>query len=267
MTEAPTGHRPGTPCWVNLLVRSLATTQDFYGSLLGWTFSPSPRQLGSCIWAFLDGRAVAGIGVLPPDRHYPTAWTTYFTTDDADATAERIRWCGGTVGVGPLSEKGAGRLVIASDPTGAVFGAWQNDDHLGTQAGGEPGTPVWNELLTQDAMMVGKFYTGVFGYEAKTADHDDLTLHLEERAVAAIHETDHATIRDRGPHWMTYFQVADTDDAARRVAELGGEVVRPPRDGLIGREATVADPGGAVFTVVQSERGEGFAGSSAGRGA
>lgn len=251
MTEAPTEHRPGTPCWVNLLVRGLATTQDFYGALFGWTFVPGPRQLGSCIRAFLNGRVVAGIGVLPPDRRLPTAWTTYFTTDDVDATAERIRWCGGTVGVGPLGEEGTGRLVIASDPMGAVFGTWQSGEHQAMQPGGEPGTPVWNELLTQDTTIAGKFYTDVFGYEAKNADHDNLTLHLDGRAVAAIHGMGPALMHDRGPHWMTYFQVADIDDAVRHVVELGGDVIRPLRESLIGREATVADPEGAVFTVVQ----------------
>ncbi len=51
---------------------------------------------------------------------------------------------------------------------------------------------------------------------------------------------------------MTYFEVADADAAARLVVELGGRVVSPPRDGTAGRLAVVADPEGAVFTVVRS---------------
>lgn len=53
---------------------------------------------------------------------------------------------------------------------------------------------------------------------------------------------------------MTYFEVADVDAAARRVTELGGQVLQPPRQGETGRLATVADPEGAVFTVVRTER-------------
>lgn len=51
---------------------------------------------------------------------------------------------------------------------------------------------------------------------------------------------------------MTYFEVADTDAAAALVSELGGRVLRPPREGTAGRLATVTDPEGAVFTIVRS---------------
>ncbi|MGP3947760.1 VOC family protein [Streptomyces sp. 7N604] len=257
MTGAPTRRTPGTPCWVSLMVHSLSTTQDFYGALFGWTFSPGPQQLGPYVRAYLDNRVVAGIGELPRGRHLPVAWTTYMASDDADATAEQIRACGGTVGVGPLDAGEAGRLVIASDTTGAVFGVWQGGEHLSAELSGEPGTPVWNELLTQDTSTVAKFYAAVFGYDTESvlpAGLDDLTLHLEGRPVAAIHGVGNGLRRDRGPHWMTYFAVEDTDAAARRVAELGGRVVRPPWDASMGRLATVEDPEGAVFTIVAVAR-------------
>lgn len=51
---------------------------------------------------------------------------------------------------------------------------------------------------------------------------------------------------------MTYFEVADTDAAARLVQRLGGHVLRPPRNATAGRLAVVADPEGAVFTLVRS---------------
>ncbi|MGP4004423.1 VOC family protein [Streptomyces sp. 8N706] len=258
MTEAATRHTPGTPCWVSLMVHSLTATQDFYGALFGWTFSPGPQQLGPYAQALLDGRVVAGVGELPPDRHLPVAWTTYLATDDAHAAADRIRCCGGTVGVGPLDAGEAGRLVIASDPTGAVFGAWQGRDHAGVETAGEPGTPVWNELLTQETATVAKFYAAVYGFEAEAGvppGPDRLTLSLEGRPVAAIHGVGHDLPRDRGPHWMTYFEVEDTDVAARRVVELGGHVLSPPQDRPRGRTAGVADPEGAVFSIVRTRPG------------
>ncbi|EFE78182.1 hydroxylase, partial [Streptomyces filamentosus NRRL 15998] len=217
MTEAPARRTPGTPCWVSLIVHGLTATQEFYGALFDWEFRPGPEQLGPYVRGLLHGEEVAGIGQLPPDRHLPIAWTTYLATDDADATAEAIRSCGGTVAVGPLDAGDAGRLAIASDPSGAVFGIWQGLRHIGTRAAGAPGTPVWNELVTQETSMVAKFYQTVFGYETEavlSADFDYQTLHLDNVAVAALHGVGHALPRDRGPHWMTYFEVADTDRAA-----------------------------------------------------
>ncbi|MCX4696548.1 VOC family protein [Streptomyces sp. NBC_01408] len=268
MTEASgaTRRTPGTPCWVSLMVHGLGTTEDFYADLFGWEYEPGPEQLGPYVRALLAGHEVAGIGEMPPDRHLPVAWTTYLATDDADATAEAIRSCGGTVAVGPLDAGIAGRVAICSDPLGAIFGIWQAETHLGTRLHGEPGTPVWNELITQDTSTVGKFYEHVFGHEAQThgaasEEFDYLTLRLEGRPVAAVRGVGRSLPHDRGPHWMAYFEVEDTDRAADRVTDLGGRVVDPPHEGPIGRQATVADPEGAVFTLVRSTRGPGRDGS------
>jgi len=253
MTEA-TRHTPGTPCWVSLMVHGLDATQEFYAALFGWEFSPGPAQLGPYVRAMLDGKEVAGIGRLPADRHLPVAWTPYLASDDAGATAEAIRSCGGTVGVGPLDAADAGRLVIASDPAGAVFGVWQAAAHLGTAVYGTHGTPVWNELLTVETSSVGKFYHAVFGYDTEPADSSDrLTLRIDGRPVASVHGMGQALPRGRGPHWMTYFEVEDTDTTAHRVVELGGHVIKAPGQGPGGREATVCDPEGAVFTIVRSD--------------
>ncbi|MFI6057819.1 VOC family protein [Streptomyces sp. NPDC051286] len=256
MTEAAVRRTPGTPCWVSLIVHGLSTTQTFYAELFGWEFRPGPQQLGPYVRALIDGQEVAGIGQLPPERHLPVAWTTYLATDDADVTAETIRSCGGTVAVGPLDASEAGRLAIASDPSGAVFGIWQAAAHLGTALARVPGTPVWNELVTRETSTVAKFYQAVFGYDAEavvSADFDHQTLHLNGRPVASLHGVGRALPRDRGPHWMTYFEVADTDEAAARVVNLGGHVLQPPRDGTNGRVATVADPEGAAFAIVRPD--------------
>ncbi|MFJ2114515.1 MULTISPECIES: VOC family protein [unclassified Streptomyces] len=255
MTEAAIRRTPGTPCWVSLMVHGLAATEEFYGTLFGWEFEPGPQQLGPYVRGLLNGKEIAGIGQLPPDRHLPIAWMTYLATDNADLTAETIRSCGGTVGVGPLDAAEAGRMAIASDPAGSVFGIWQAAAHTGTAVAGAHGTPVWNELITRETSTVGKFYEALFGYEVEavvSADFDFLTLCLEGRPVASLHGVGRALGRDRGSHWMTYFEVNDVDDAAQLVTELGGHVVQPPREGANGRRATVADPEGAVFSIVRT---------------
>ncbi|WP_338673379.1 VOC family protein [Streptomyces sp. SCSIO 30461] len=255
MTTEATRRPPGTPCWVSLMVHGLSATQDFYRDLFGWDFAPGPQPFGPYVRALIDGKEVAGIGQLPPDRHLPIAWTPYMATDDADETAEQIRSCGGTVGVGPLDAADAGRMAIAADPEGAVFGIWQAAAHTGTALFGTHGTPVWNELVTRETSAVSKFYQSVFGYDVEpvvSAEFDYATLHLEGRAVASLHGVGHALPRDRGSHWMTYFEVEDTEEAAALVRNLGGHVLHEPREGGSGRLATVADPEGAVFTIVRS---------------
>lgn len=254
--EAPARHTPGTPCWVSLMVHGLDAIEEFYGALFGWEFRPGPRQLGPYVRALLDGRPVAGIGVLPPDRHLPVAWTPYFASDDVGLTADAVRACGGTVGVGPLDADDAGRLAIGSDPCGAVFGVWQASARTGPAVTGVPGAPAWNELTTYEAAHVAKFYETVFGHEQRTdtspADH--VTLHLAGRPVAGVHGLGSALPHERGPHWTTYFVVTDVDRAVDRVRDLGGRVLDPPHDGAHGRVAVVADPEGARFALLRDAR-------------
>lgn len=86
------------------------------------------------------------------------------------------------------------------------------------------------------------------------ADLDYVTLRIGGRPVAGIHGVGSALPRDRGPHWLTYFEVTDPDEAADRVIELGGHVLQPTHDTPHGPVATVADPEGATFAVVHRER-------------
>ncbi|MDF3298360.1 VOC family protein [Streptomyces tropicalis] len=254
---APDRYAPGTPCWVSLMVHRMAETQAFYGELFGWEFQPGPQQLGPYVRALLDGREVAGIGQLPPDRDLPVAWTPYFASPDVDLTAETARLCGGTIGVGPLDAAAAGRLAIGSDPSGAVFGLWQAGAHLGTGVTGVPGTPTWNELVTYETATVVKFYETLFGYEERRpgpAGTDRVTLYLGGRAVAGVRGLGPDLPRDRGPHWDTYFEAADPDAALDRVAALGGRIVTTARDTAHGRVAEVADPEGARFSLIRSAR-------------
>jgi uncharacterized protein len=259
LTEVPIWRPHGAPCWVSLLVHDLEGALDFYGRLLGWQFDYGGQPFGPYARAELNGRPVAGLGEIPTDRRLPVAWTTYFAAEDVDVTTAQIRSCGGTVAVGPLDAGDAVRMSIAADPLGAVFGVWQAKADRGVRCEyvGEPGTPAWNELLTRETSAAGRFYARVFGCETEavvSADHDYLTLCTNGRPIAGIHGVGRALLRDRGAHWMTYFAVKDTDDAAHHVAELGGNVLRQPRDSGYGRVATVTDREGAVFTLLRTDR-------------
>ena len=53
-------------------------------------------------------------------------------------------------------------------------------------------------------------------------------------------------------HWTAYVRVDDAEEAARRVASLGGEVlVRPFAVAELARIALIADPAGALLGLWQ----------------
>ncbi|MFJ2650907.1 VOC family protein [Streptomyces sp. NPDC087420] len=260
MTDAPVRRTPGTPCWVSLMVHDVPATEAFYGALFGWEFAPGPPELGLYVRGRIGDDEIAGIGQLQPNPMLRVAWSTYLASDDADTTARAIRTNGGTVAVPPLAAGQAGRLCIASDPAGALFGIWEAGTHVGTMVSGPHGTPVWCELITPETASIGAFYRGLFAYDESAAGPaggdgsgpDVQTLALAGTPVASLHGIGSGRFRERHPHWIVYFEVDDTDAAALLVTERGGQVLRAPRDGAHGRTAIVTDPEGALFGIVRS---------------
>ncbi|MFR9673366.1 VOC family protein [Streptomyces sp. TR06-5] len=249
-------HTHGAPCWASVMVHDPVAGQEFYRGLFGWEFTVRPERAGPYVRATLDGREVAGMGTAPPDVGYPVTWMPYLASDDVDATAELIRHCGGTVAVGPLDAGEAGRMVIAADPDGAVFGVWQAAaaDGPGVTGSGAAGVPTWLELVTHTTAGPAAFYPALFGYTAKPSpggNEDRVTLYLEGEPVATVRATDPEQPSVHGPHWRTGFAVDDTEASVRRAVELGGRPVHPPHRTPYGIRATVADPEGARFSVLQ----------------
>ena len=121
--------------------------------------------------------AAAGQEGVPPH------WTTYIASDDADATAEKIRGAGGTVFAEPFDVFDSGRMTIAQDPTGAVFGVWQAREHIGAELANEPGTLNWNECQTDDPAKAAAFYKDVFGYEVDEAPMGDADVTASSRST------------------------------------------------------------------------------------
>jgi hypothetical protein len=207
------------------------------------------------VYAVLDGKRVLGIGQGADEPRRSVWWTTMLAADDADRTAELVRACGGTVAIGPLNAGADGRLAIAVDPSGAVFGIWQGEKVLGAELTGVPGTVAWSELITRDAVPVAKFYQAVFGCDTEPSpggEPDRLLLRAGGPPMAGVHGVGRSLSRERGAHWTTYFEVADPDVTARRADELGGQILAPPHDSRYGRTATVTDPEGAAFSLIAS---------------
>jgi predicted enzyme related to lactoylglutathione lyase len=249
-----TEYAPGTPCWVDVTSPELERSLAFYTELFGWTADQDPRpEAGGYTMLSKDGKLVAAAS--PPQQDgMPSFWTTYLASDDVDDTAARIQEAGGSLLMEPFDVFEAGRMVVAQDPTGAVFGVWQAGEHHGSQLGNEPGSFTWNECQTTDPVAAAEFYRSVFGYEV---DEWDLgqgepyrVLKVGEKGVAGM-STIGPEMEGTPPNWATVFSVADTDASVEKAQELGAAVLVPPTDlPDIGRFAVLRDPVGAVFQVL-----------------
>ncbi|MEU2348990.1 VOC family protein [Modestobacter sp. NPDC049651] len=239
----------GTPCWVDYNAVELTAARAFYSDLFGWEYAGGDPSSGGYLFAVVDGRPAAGLMPRQSEDDGPAAWTTYFATDDAEATAERITAAGGTVVAPPMAVLDQGSFAIALDPEGNVFGLWEAGGFIGENVFNEPGTVVWNEAAVEDPAGAREFYSAVFGHRWTEIPESGgySTFAVDDRPLGGL--------GGLGPDlprgWTTCFSVVSADDAVRRLEAGGGKVLLAAQDSPYGRFAVGTDLWGAPFSVMQ----------------
>lgn len=252
MVERDAPWPPGTPTWVDLASNDAEAATAFYAGLFGWDckHQGSPDYFVCSV----GGEDVAGIGPKQPGiEHLPSRWTTYLATDQLESTIDTVLAEGGDRLLEPREIAPHGRMAIAADPNGAIFGLWQAADHVGTERRHEPGMLVWSEALSNDYETARAFYTSVFDYrhEELFGDTQYAALFAGDRPVAGTGEF-HPTMPDEiSPHWLPYFATTSTDGTVEQVRSGGGDLVGDPLDTDFGRMAVLTDPEHALFAIIQ----------------
>jgi uncharacterized protein len=248
-------YSPGTPSWVELGTSDPDGAVTFYEGLFGWNVAESQPDTGGYRLALLRDRPVAGLSPLMSDQQ-PTAWTTYVATDNADGVAEKVKANGGQVVAGPMDVMELGRMSVFLDPQGAALGVWQANQFPGAGLANEPGAFTWNELATRDIAGAQAFYPAVLPWTADEQDFEGMRYTLWKVGDQMV--AGGMPIGDEFPpevpnYWAVYFAVEDADASAAKAQELGGTVMRPPDDiPNVGRFAVIADPQGAVFSIIKT---------------
>ncbi|HEY0410656.1 MAG TPA: VOC family protein [Candidatus Dormibacteraeota bacterium] len=251
MTEA-TSHAPGIPTWADVASPDIEASKAFYTALFGWEAQTAEApEAGGYTMFSKNGSWVAGLG---PSGDRQPSWMTYVSTDDLDATTERVRAAGGTVMVEPMQVMTAGRMAVYQDPTGAAFSAWEPGDHIGAQLVNEPGTICWTELQTRDPEAAKAFYEAVFGWGSETATGPIPYTEWKQdgRSIGGMMPMGDQFPAEVPSHWVVYLGAGDVDADTARAVELGGRVVVPPMDIQEGlRFSWVTDPQGAPLGLVR----------------
>jgi uncharacterized protein len=245
----------GTPNWVDLQTTDQAAAKAFYAGVFGWSYDDQPME-GDAVYSLakLGDESVAAIAPQSPElaaAGAPPMWNTYLAVDSADEAAAKVGPAGGTVAMEPFDVMDAGRMAFVLDPSGAPVALWQAGQHIGSTLVNEPGTVIWNELITDNPAAVS-FYEQVLGVTTATAEMGEGKYTMFQVAGKEVGGTTPPMMEGVPNHWHVYFAVADADASVAKIQELGGSVMVAPFDTPIGKMAVVTDPQGAVFSLFQA---------------
>ena len=243
-------HAPmGAPIWTDLMTSDTDGARSFYGQLFGWECDDPNPEFGGYANFTKVGKEVAGL-MGKMDESMPDVWSIYLEVTDAEKSCAQVAELGLPVIVPAMEVGDFGTMAVVADPTGAVVGMWQPDQHKGFVYM-EPDAPGWCELFTRDFQGAIDFYRDVFGWtvnlESDEPEFRYATQNDGESMWAGIMDASAFLPEGVPAHWSLYIQVEDADAVIAKAVELGGSVVMPAEDTPYGRLATLADPTGAIF--------------------
>jgi predicted enzyme related to lactoylglutathione lyase len=257
-------YNDGEFCWVDLATPDLDASAKFYGDLIGWKFEPAEVPEGVDVGGYgnftYEGKPVAGMGRIMQEGQ-PPAWSSYVKVSDADATAAKVKEAGGTVVLGPMDiPGGAGRFMVCQDAEGAFISLWQPDRHRGAELVNEVGSWSWSNLLSRDLDAAKRFYGAVFGWEVarnEEAPPDIFNWQVQGQrwpeGLGGVMRMPEEMPAEVPPFWEVYLLVEDLDRAIEITKAAGGRLVVGPIDIPIARFASLIDPQGAAFSLMQPD--------------
>ena len=250
-------HPPGTFCWHEVGVRNPDQAKQFYTSLFGWqTRDNDMGEHGVYTLLLIDGQDIGGLYSLNHEMFagVPPHWLPYIAVADINASTEAARNLGAKINMGPMDVPDVGRMTMLQDPQGAHFALYEAGKHRGeAKLGAVPGRFCWNELATSDTAAATSFYTQLFGWKTHLQQMGPMeyTTWVLAGPVGGMMPLP-AELAGAPPYWMTYVAVDGCDASAAKAVELGGSVHLQPTDlPGVGRFAVIADPDGAVFSIIQ----------------
>nr|WP_108870580.1 VOC family protein [Tessaracoccus timonensis] len=250
----------GTTAWLDYGATDAAAAKEFYAGLFGWEIDDLGEEVAhynmirkgdSLVGGFMD---IAGM-TCPDGSPLEAYWGVFLAVDNAENSAKTVESNGGTL-VFPVGSAGAaGSFAVMSDPAQHPLSLWQAGEVEGFDFTGQPGTPVWFELMTEDVDKELEFYTKSFGANfvpMKTTMQDDCaaeryyTNGAQDEASWGLGDAS-SLVAGEKPGWRVYFGVESSADAIAAVEKLGGTIIDGPDSSPFGAIITVADPSGATF--------------------
>jgi predicted enzyme related to lactoylglutathione lyase len=235
--------------WHELKTPDADAAHAFYAKAIGWKSQPWEEDSSYVMFAAQRGPIGATAAPSNDKGGVPPHWLPYIGTGDIEKTVQQAQELGGSVAQDIDSLSTGSRYAVLADPFGATFGVYESAEDYGTITPPQPGEHSWHELMTGDYHAAFDFYSSLFGWQ-KMDEHDmgELGTYmiwgLDGRQLGGMFKA----MEGAPPAWLSYVQVKDVHQLARKVKSAGGKVLNGPME-VPGGDwiVQVVDPQGAVF--------------------
>ena len=237
--------------WFEHMSGDTAAASRFYSSLFGWTIGSF--DMGGQNYLMINNGAdcIGGFRTAPGGA--PSAWMSYLSVADVDASARDAQAAGATMIMPPTDFPPVGRGATLVDPTGGTFSIWKGSQGDAPDVETAPiGSWFWNELWTGDDITARAFYEKAFGYSFDTMDMGPAgtyyILTKDGKPRGGLMKSNKPGSRTL---WLPYVLVANCDATLAKARQLGAEVLVPASDiPNVGRFAIVADTTNAAIAFI-----------------
>jgi uncharacterized protein len=239
----PNGTRPGEVGYIVFGVPEVERAKAFYGTVLGWTFSPGGGPDQCQVEHVAPHTGLSGGGAV---GELSICWRV----DAIDAAVGRVRNAGGTTR-GP-DERPYGLVADCADDQRAAFYLWQPrpEQAAAERSAGDDERPLhgvrngdmsYLTLQVEDADRTRAFYGAVLGWQFHTNDDEDPDDTMP--MIGIWGGCDRAT-------GVAMYLVDDIGAAVARVRAAGGNAREPERKPY-GLSADCTDDQGIAFYLGQ----------------
>jgi predicted enzyme related to lactoylglutathione lyase len=238
--------------WYELDPIDAKAMREFYGKVMPWTITGAPD--GDYLMINVGPIDIGGM-LTHHAGDKKSAWVAYIGVASIENSMVQLQTLGGTVYKQPETIPSIGKFALVADPEGAPLMLFEPapGSRSSNLPPATPGGVGWHELTAIDWEKSWPFYAAMFGWQKGYAmPMGELGIyqifHVGDASAGAM-----MTRMDKSvaPHWLYYFDVADTAATVELVKQHGGQVTHGPEVVPTGQIiARCLDPEGGAFGLV-----------------
>lgn len=237
------------------MTSDVEVVRHFYAEVFGWEAGEAAEEFGGYFQFFRAGCPVAGVMPSQSPGTVPDVWNVYIAVENAEETQAGAEAAGASVLAPAMRVGDLGTMAVIVDPSGAQIGIWAPLEFQGFAVIDEASAPRWFELQAREYERALDFYRSVFSWDTRTVsdveEYRYATANHGDQSFAGLLDASRLLPEGSPGSWHITFGVESVDEAVAAAEMLGGTVRSPAEDTPWGRHATLSDPTGPTFTVMQ----------------